>query len=145
MKVIDFEPENVYVCQNCFREFKTDKIFVIEPGFYPICSKKCEFELIYLIIEKLDYSNETLELMQKNIEKKDKIEPFNRQRAILSISKYYAKLGLSSIKCLWTLDIRHKQLDKETDNWTLDIDFPPYVIGGNVQSLSNKEGLSKWL
>ena len=147
MKVIEFVPKNVYTCQGCFREFSTQKEFIIEPFLSPVCSKKCEFIVIYNWVENMNYSDETLELMQRIVENKDKIEEFNRRKAILSISKHYQKVGLQGI-FHWTSDIGQELLDKKPDNETLDINIPPYVIGGMSNVLSkgarSVRRLSEW-
>jgi len=138
MKVTELKILSTYSCQGCFQDFKTKFEIVIEPFIWPVCSKRCEFKVIYRIIKHIGFSDKTLELMQKIVEKKEDIDEFTRHRAIFVITKHYANIGLSSIKVIWTRD---RQLFGQTrvgQKWTKGQQNPPYVNRGVVPVLVPK-------
>ncbi len=150
-------PINYYSCQNCGKEFKLKEETTIDIDFYPVCSNRCEFMIIYKWIKILDYSDKNLLVMLQNIKKKAISSPFNRQDAIFSISKYYVKLGLSNVKVLLTLDIDKNNETRRVSSATLDKKTPLSYNKGLSNDLSNhfvknknnkcqkkKEVIEKW-
>lgn len=132
MKIIEVVPKNTYTCQGCLKEFKTMQEYHIEPSVYPVCSKRCEYKVIYRLISWCRYEDKTLELMQKIVEKKDKIEQFSRQKAIFSITKHYAKIGLASIKWIGTRDRTRNEGTKKRTKGQRDKNSPPIEYRGIV-------------
>lgn len=137
METLIPEIKNYYSCQNCGSLFYLEEPVKIIEMLQPVCSKRCEFGLIYKFIEKMEYSDEILEIFQKIVEKKDKIEYFSRQKAIYSLSKSYEKVGLSNIKVVWTLDKDKNDWTNNLTEGTLDMISPPIVIGGMSNDLSH--------
>ncbi len=137
MKIYDITPLNTYNCQGCFQDFKTDQKYIIEIEFYPVCSKRCEFKVIYRWIKLLSISDENLEFMQKTIEKKDKIIEFNRQKAIFSITKHYANIGLANIKVMGQWDRTKKEGTKKGMMGQWDITSPPIEYRGMSHGMSH--------
>lgn len=98
MKIIEVKITPIYSCQYCGKEFESSKDFVISPNFYPVCSHKCGFNVIYQFIKKQEFSSEMLEFMAKKAGFSSKTGEFNRQKAIFAISKFYKNRGLSTLK-----------------------------------------------
>ncbi len=132
MKILEVTPKDYYTCQFCGNSFisNSGKPLIIEQGFYPVCSFKCGFMVIFTYIQNQEYSNENLEIMLKIIGKNDEIQDFDRKTAIYSISKYYAKLGLANIKFIGTSDKDKKTETRNLTSETRDKISPPMLIGG---------------
>lgn len=137
MKVIKFEPKNYYTCQGCHREFISSGVGTIVPGFLPVCSRRCEFKVIYKFFSNMDIPDKNLEFIQKTIEKKENIGEFRRHTAVFVLTKHYMKKGLSSINIVRQLDKDKKLLTNNLTIRQVDKTNPPYVIGGLSTVLSN--------
>tara|TARA_Y100000310_G_C20430519_1_gene691236 strand:- start:315 stop:824 length:510 start_codon:yes stop_codon:yes gene_type:complete len=136
MKTIQIKPKNNYICQNCKNNFISEEIHQITQEFYPVCSKKCEFSIIYKMIVKSAFSDENLKKMLKILSLEEKNGLFNRQEAIFRLTKVYSKIGLSSITYIGTIGQDKKSKDKKAVQGTRDNENPPYVIGGLSPVLS---------
>jgi len=156
MKIQEVIPKSTYTCQCCDNTFVSYGDLKIETNIWPVCSKKCEFKVIYKLLKMCELSDENLGIMAKNTKVYNVNQPFTRHNALFAICKYYSKIGLSNIKCLWTLDMDKKirtkrcphNMDKSNGH------YPP--IGGmsNVHMdqtsknefvhKSSEGGLQKW-
>jgi len=107
MQEIIINPLNTYSCQFCHKEFKTKLDYYIIEGFSPICTHKCLYKFIYNILK--EYCEKELYFLSChlfNTKKKD----FNEKRAVYSLTKYFAKYGLSSINIVVTSDKTKKRV-----------------------------------
>lgn len=158
MREISFKIQNSYTCQFCQRSFLTSQDYVIEEGFFPVCSSKCGFRLIFNFIKKQEFSDEILLKMSEDLPKNKENSVFNRQNVIFELSKYYLNKGLSNIKFLLgkgqSIVPRDKNLSKgQRDNIFVCIYYTqcplscPIIDSENMgQALSHpiKRGLEKW-
>jgi len=150
---------NEYTCQGCQQLFKTKEDYKIEWGFWPVCSKRCEFKVIYNFIKKQDFDDNTLLEMWKIATKNDNIEELDKKSALFDISRFYVKQGLANIKFIIGSGQTIVQRDKELTSGTSGQETPPYIYKGVVHcpvptflegtpdTLSHhltKNGLSKW-
>lgn len=103
-KIYDVKIYDSYTCQFCHKDFRSTTTLKIYPGYLPVCSKRCEFRLIYNTIARQGYSDETLQEMQGTLQINQQEGGFNRLNALFAISKYYAKIGLSNIIIIGTRD-----------------------------------------
>lgn len=160
----DITPKEIeiwYSCQNnsCGQIFRLKNAARIDVGFYPVCSSKCGFKVIYNFLKKNEFEDKILLEMQLIAEKKEEIKEFSRQNALYSIAKYYSKIGLSKIKFILGTGQGFVQMDKSLTSGQMDKLNPPYIIGGCplscpnpikntesslVPSFAKKGELSKW-
>lgn len=150
------EIKNEYTCQSCKNTFISTRDFKIEQDIWPVCSKKCEFKVIYMLINKCEFSNENLEFMAKNSRFYDEKQEFDRHKALFAIYKYYSNIGLSNIKYIGTLDkdkkigtkMCPKNRDKIRDITPLRGVCPLSLLTDSTKPslslTSNSGGLQKW-
>ena len=118
MITLSVEPSNCYSCQNCGKVFESKQEEKVELGFYPVCSNKCEFLVIYNFIKRCQFNDETLMKLQQIAENKENIEDFKPSSAIYSISKYCKKNDLANIKHIKPFGQALSKLRQELSIWT---------------------------
>jgi len=161
MIVLNVEVPNFYTCQGCKNVFQTKEEYTFELDVWPVCSSKCKFLVVYHLISKLNFSDEELLEIQKNVEKKEEIKDFKRHSAIYSITKFYSNIDLSSISIHGTWDRTNKvgtnelakSRDKNRGHHPLKgcMSFVPLSQDLVNPSISNvptleikKRGINKW-
>lgn len=140
MKIININISPLYSCDVCSKPFRS-KIELVKnpydnPKYLTICSKLCEFRFIYDLIKKQDYSKENLLLLLKIIGKKQNNAKFSQSVAVLDLSKYYTKIGLSNITRLCQADSDKINVAKSLSLCQLTATTTPYIYRGLSQSLA---------
>jgi len=128
---------NNYECQGCGNSFKTHKDEIIIEGLNPCCSSRCSFLALLRIIKKQRFNTKILLELQKFIEKKDKIEHFNENSAIFSITKYLIKFSFTSLKSNNTMGQGFVRRDKNLRMGQMDNKPPCIYNTGLSMSLSH--------
>lgn len=163
INITTLEVPNYYTCQACGNLFESKEDCIIELEVWPICCSRCRFSVIYNLLSKMNFSDEELIEMQKNIEKIAEIKDFKRHSALYSISKHYCTIDLSSITIHGTWDRTNihgtnelaKSRDKNMGHHPLirGVSFVPLSQetilpeAQNVPTLvsnKKKEGISLW-
>lgn len=123
MRLIELNPKNVYSCQLCQIEFPAEECTIIQ-GFFPVCSSRCKFKLIYRILRD-NYSNENIKIMfdlLKNSSNRatfstlshiEKVQ-FNRNIALFELSKHFSKFPLSSVIGVFSFLILNNSFSRES-------------------------------
>lgn len=84
MKVIIPSIKNTYSCQLCHKEFETENEEQIIEGSNPLCSYKCQFNIVYRALNK--YSTEDLVMFLKLLNIRAE-----KHNAVFEISKVMTK------------------------------------------------------
>ena len=147
---IDLIPKNVYSCQFCGKWFENEEVTIIQ-NFYPVCSFKCKFNLIYQTL-KDNYSDENLEIMFDLLKKGQvrgtfsrfeslRKSTFNKNIALFELSKYFSKFDLHSVISVFSFLILKKAFSRESPFL-----IPPTIkVGVEKANLENmrKDSLTK--
>jgi len=131
MKIIDVIITHSYSCNVCHKTFRVKE--ELDLNFLVICSKKCEFKFIYNLLQKQGYSIEDCKKVLKIIRKNKEIECKSYNLAIYEITKYYHKIGLSSITSLGSRLIAKAQGSRNSSKAQGSSISPPIYRGNEPE------------
>jgi hypothetical protein len=84
---LNIKPQNFYSCQFCGTHFQGAENLRIIQGLTPLCSKRCEFRLIYKTLSA--YPNQELKIMW-SFAYEDKPLPLTRNEGLFELTKFFA-------------------------------------------------------
>ncbi len=94
MKITLINPTNYYTCQFCFKDFKSDKEYIIIQEYSPLCSNLCLFRFIYRILR--DYDEKMLNVIEKHFNINQKSLSLSQKRAY-NLTKLIIKKEITNI------------------------------------------------